>query len=282
MAPPRCTRRRALALPPLLAGGAAAAVGVAAQLAAAAPAAASKLGGAVDSAWEALGGGPPDLFFPDTFLGTWDVVSTLVKVETPLGEEKLPNPAVVQRAREADLGQPNGYQVSFVRNGSGRVIFDRRFNMTAMMAQYYPGSNVDFAGRIQWNPDDPNILQLRMPAGGPDVRTRVTRRSEVDKREASRIETSEFLEQVFESAGSTRVKASQCFTKYLYRDEAAAATDGGPAIVATQVVSDYLTPYDGEAAYLAARNQPVAVYTYKMAFTRHACAGANCAALVAS
>jgi hypothetical protein len=66
------------------------------------------------------------------------------------------------------------------------------------------------------------------------------------------------------------VKASQCFTKYLWRDEAAAAvTSGGPAIVATQVVSDYLTPYDGEMEFMKAGNKPVVVYTYKMAFTRH-------------
>ena len=37
-------------------------------------------------------------------------------------------------------------------------------------------------------------------------------------------------------------RPAQCFTKYKWRDEAAAA--GGPAIVATQVVSDFLTVYD--------------------------------------
>jgi hypothetical protein len=39
------------------------------------------------------------------------------------------------------------------------------------------------------------------------------------------------------------------------------------------VVSDFLTPYDGEAAYLAALNSPVATFTYKMAFTRAAGGG---------
>jgi hypothetical protein len=124
---------------------------------------------------QALGGGPADLFFPDQFLGTWDVVraerscvcsrrgrvrrrparqprglgaavavapslppaaqtrrlptsatarrnccrcqvSTLVKIETPLGEDKVPNPAALQRAREADLNKPNGYQVRVWRS----------------------------------------------------------------------------------------------------------------------------------------------------------------------
>jgi hypothetical protein len=53
-------------------------------------------------------------------------------------------------------------------------------------------------------------------------------------------------------------------------------------------VSDYLTPYDGEAAYLAARGGPVAVFTYKMQFTRRsgcvggANSGGDCAAIASS
>lgn len=55
-------------------------------------------------------------------------------------------------------------------------------------------------------------------------------------------------------------------------------------ITHVQVVSDYLTPYDGEAAYLSAQNRPVAVYTYRMAFTRHssACSGGGCTQIDAS
>ena len=49
---------------------------------------ASKLGATVDRTWEKLGGGPSDLSFPSAFLGTWKVQSTLVKVETPLGESR--------------------------------------------------------------------------------------------------------------------------------------------------------------------------------------------------
>lgn len=36
-------------------------------------------------------------------------------------------------------------------------------------------------------------------------------------------------------AARPRVKASQCYTKYKWRDEKAAEAAGGPAIVATQV-----------------------------------------------
>lgn len=41
------------------------------QLAQPPPAAASKLGPTADSAWEALGGGPADLTFPENWLGVW-------------------------------------------------------------------------------------------------------------------------------------------------------------------------------------------------------------------
>lgn len=39
---------------------------------------------------------------------------------------------------------------------------------------------------------------------------------------------------------------------------------------ALQVVSDYLTPYDGEMLMMRAKNSPVVVYTYKMRFWRDA------------
>ncbi len=34
------------------------------------------------------------------------------------------------------------------------------------------------------------------------------------------------------------------------------------------MVSDYLTPYDGEMLMMRAQNNPVTVYTYRMAFRR--------------
>ena len=35
-----------------------------------------------------------------------------------------------------------------------------------------------------------------------------------------------------------------------------------------QVVSDYLTPYDGEVLMMRAQNSPVVIYTYRMRFYR--------------
>lgn len=60
------------------------------------PAHATKLGAGVDKAWEAMGGGPADLVFPEVFAepGVWDVESTLVSVDTPLGLEFVPDSRV--------------------------------------------------------------------------------------------------------------------------------------------------------------------------------------------
>lgn len=85
--------------------------------------------------------------------------------------------------------------------------------------------------------------------------------------------------QVFTSDinASSRVKASQCFTKYKWRTaaEVAAANsrapnpdDRAPGIVATQVVSDFLTPNDDATQFAQAMGKPVTVMTYKMYFFR--------------
>lgn len=55
---------------------------------------ASGLPPAVDKAWESIGGGPADLIFPEFFLGRWGIVSTLIKVDVPLGPDFVPDIAV--------------------------------------------------------------------------------------------------------------------------------------------------------------------------------------------
>lgn len=230
---------------------------------------ASKLPPALDRAWEAVGGGPSDLYFPEEFLGIWSVESTLASVQLPLGPDFVPDTKVVERARTEDLNRQVRYSVSFVRNQEGKVITDRRFN-TLSLLDYYLGPGKLIAQDIAWNPNDPNILNMALP-GGVDVTTRVTRRSETTA-PPDRLDTSEYFQQIYASPGrrEPKVKASQCFTKYKWRDSAAAQRESGPQIVATQVVSDYLTPYDGEMLMMRAKNSPVVVYTYKMRFWRDA------------
>ncbi|EFN51116.1 hypothetical protein CHLNCDRAFT_55281 [Chlorella variabilis] len=236
------------------------------------PAAASKLPEAVDRVWEGLGGGPADLVFPDEFLGVWEVDSVLTLVELPLGPEFVPDMRVVQRAQQEDLNALVQYQAAFLQNGRGEVVPDRRFN-TASLMRTYAGTA---AAEIEWDPDDPNQLQLQMP-GGLQVSTRVTRRSE-EQPAADRLTTSEYFQQLISAPQQPqpKVKASRCLTKYHWRSpaDAAAGGGGGVQIVATQVVSDYLTAFDDPAAMMEAQGRPVVVYTYRMAFRRSQAAAA--------
>ena len=61
---------------------------------------ASKLPPALDRAWEAVGGGPADLFFPEDFLGLWAVESVLTSVKLPLGPDFVPDPKVPPTIRQ--------------------------------------------------------------------------------------------------------------------------------------------------------------------------------------
>jgi hypothetical protein len=57
-------------------------------------------------------------------------------------------------------------------------------------------------------------------------------------------------------------------SRYHWRSaDAAAAADGGPAVVATQVVSDYVSGED-PLLMMRAKGRPVTVYTYRMSFSR--------------
>lgn len=227
---------------------------------------ASLLPEAVDNAWSSLGGGPSDLTFPELFAGTWRVQTTLTKVETPLGPDYVPDMKVVERAQKEDLQHPQKYLVSFMRNSRGQVVIDRRFNTSQLVGMYLnkpvPEDN------IVWNPDNPNQLRMLVP-GSMTINTRVTRRSQ-ETPAPDKINTSEYFQQIFDfpEKPQAKVKASQCYTKYKFRSQEAADRQGGPAIVATQVISDYLTAYDGELQVIKAQNRPVVVYTYTMSFVK--------------
>ena len=236
---------------------------------------ASLLPAVADQAWEALGGGPSDLYFPSFFEGTWDVSSLLVDISTPLGPKFVTNPESLERARRDDLGKTARYRVRWIKPSQDedkRVIFDRAFNTESLLSMYYTETE-GWGERIEWDPSNPNILSVSLPRG-QSIRTRVTRRSSSSDSKEKRIETSEFFEQIFSDDIGTpaRLKASQCFTKYKYRDEGIGGGGGAVGdevlIVASQTVADFLTPFDNEALYAQAVNQPVAKYFYRIAFSR--------------
>ncbi len=272
------------------------------------PAAASKLPAAVDAAWASVTGAPPDLFFPPAFAGTFDARSTLISAEAPLGEAALPpaGAAALARARAEDLGVTISYRARWIpaprppagaaaaggEDGGGPwVILDRAFNTASLLSATagIPGLS---SSDVAWDPSDPNDLRLTLPGGAGSVSLRVTKRSEAPGPPGSRrLETSEFSRQVFEGgrvvegppspssegrAVPPRVTASQCFSKWHWRDRVDAVgadVEGapGPTIIATQVVSSFLTPDDpggiSPASLGAGGGTAVAVYTYRLALT---------------
>ena len=58
--------------------------------------------------------------------------------------------------------------------------------------------------------------------------------------------------------------ASRLLTKWKWRDQ---APEGQPLIVATQILTDFVVPAEGdEALLLRSQGKPSAVWTYKLAF----------------
>jgi hypothetical protein len=221
----------------------------------------------IDRAWASFGGGPSDLIFPENFLGNWNVESVLVNVEFPLGEERIPNVAQVRRAQQEDLDNIVRYHVRFIRNNAGEVVMDRKFNTGSLLSKYLDLSDQELCDRILWELESPSTTQVSLP-GGLRVSTNVLRRSE-EYLQKDLLETSEFIQQLFDDPKSQeiRLKYSQTYMKYRWRP-ASGPEDKKPLIVATQVISDYLSPYDSKATDVASLGRPITLYHYQLSFRK--------------
>mmetsp|Transcript_31669 Transcript_31669/g.69211 ORF Transcript_31669/g.69211 Transcript_31669/m.69211 type:complete len:339 (-) Transcript_31669:417-1433(-) len=252
-------------------------------------------GGLADRAWEVAGQANADLYFPDAFEGTWDVYTSLFDVQVPFGEDLLGDYKGIRDRAQQEVGnRVIKAQRRYVRNRSGRLVNDRRFSYASLASVYLGDEQCDAAGedpvaclerRIEWDVDDPNVLNVRYKSG-TNLRLLTTRRNQ-DAEGPNKFSTSEYYQETFEKATSstedydlfqrpsTEVRAAQKFTKYKLRSEAAAAADGGPVIVGTQVVSYYVNALDndkvwGDAAAkaLQTRGRPVLQLSSKLAFVR--------------
>ena len=210
-----------------------------------------------------LTGVPDDLYYPQFFLGKWTVESVLVDVDFPNGPEEVADASVVRRAEKEDKNRIIKYNASFIHDGYGHVVSDRRFNTASLLSLYTPYTLEKMASMIEWDVKNPGRLDVRMPDAF--VSSRVTKRLEdVSNFESERLETSEFMEQVFDDGASTKVKAFQTFTKYRWRNLDRQGPNDNPEIVATQVVSEFAPEK------LALSKTPSVVWRYKMRFTRNA------------
>lgn len=61
-----------------------------------------------------------------------------------------------------------------------------------------------------------------------------------------------------------KIKSTECYTKYKWRSDVDASDIDGPIVLATQLVSEYLTQ-DGDRK-CRAKGRPVTIYTYSMEF----------------
>ena len=238
------------------------------------PAAASKAGGAVDGLWTAVTGAGADLYFPESaFGGLFDAESTLTAAAAPRPDALPPaTAAALEWARAVDLNATIRYRARFIPpppgGGAppGSVVLDRAFNTRNLVAATPGGTPPD---AVEWDYRDPNDLTMRF-AGGLVARVRVTRRSETAAPgdNPAALETSEFSQVTLDAGGGAppRVKATRVFTKWRWRG--AEEAGGGATVIATQVVAEYLSIYDGDAAFFAQpSDEPVVTYTYRLAMT---------------
>jgi len=246
----------------------------------------------VSDAWEQVGGGVSDVFYPEVFEGCWDVSSKLVSVDAKAGANGF-DAKQVQQTKEQELGRILGYSQCFIRNERGRVIADRKRN-TRELTEAIIGTQSDM--QIDWNPENPNVLKMKLP-DGTNVFTRVTRRYSNQPSDDT-LETSELFEQVFDyGIGNVpKVKASRLITKWKWRQvpmrmESSDADGDGTSessststaeadkdslgkstqvqIIASQVLSNYATPIDesnNDQLSFANLSSPASVFKYRMAF----------------
>ncbi|WP_218082639.1 DUF6816 family protein [Anthocerotibacter panamensis] len=193
-----------------------------------------------------------DLFYPDWFLGDWQVHAILERVEAPLGVE-FTNPASFARTQQQQ-GQAVSYFVRFFRDEQGRVIADRVFNTIAIAQAYLErGTVVD----VQSAPGQPNRQTIFL-SGNRRGDLYITRRHS-EESSPHGFDTLEFYRQIL--AGLRQAPITKDIeTTTLYRQT------GAQQFTATQMTAVFLVPTDER--YFQSNGHPVTVYRYRLDFTR--------------
>uniref|UniRef100_A0A7S1XNX4 DUF6816 domain-containing protein n=1 Tax=Phaeomonas parva TaxID=124430 RepID=A0A7S1XNX4_9STRA len=111
------------------------------------------------------GYGPPDVWFPEQFLGSWTMKRTVVSFDTangPLNEKA----ALVeeQLLRSLPAGPEVQYPVRFQRLGNN-VIADREFNERSYFEALAAATKTAAPSASSWDPTSPNVLTLTLGSG---------------------------------------------------------------------------------------------------------------------
>jgi hypothetical protein len=214
----------------------------------------------------ALAAAEGDLVYPQWLAGTWRVQSTLVDMVAPLAPT-LVTPGFT--GNRQFLNKPIEVPIRFVlaRVGKGRflnqalkvdeqIVSDRVFNSLSL-ARAYLGE--DEVKTVRVDPDNPN-RQVTWLGDDRQLVSVVSRRGSEHPSDRDFV-TSEVFQQFFQG-GSSGVYLNEVENTTAYHRQ----VDGNPAITADQVTAIYLSPRDPD--YFKALNRPVALYRYRMEFSR--------------
>jgi len=201
-----------------------------------------------------------DLVYPDWMAGTWEMTSTLVDLTAPLA------PAIETPGFESNqslLNEPitcevrfeprmTSYTKSFLlqpRLAQEEIVADRAFNGLSL-AEAYLGEHA--VKNVKVDPDNPN-RQVTFLRGDRQLESTVVSRA-VEAPSATEFLTTEVFQQVFRGTAQPYLNEVETTTAYHFIDD--------DHIEAEQVTAIYLSPQDPN--YFKARNQPVALYRYKL------------------
>jgi hypothetical protein len=222
-----------------------------------------------------------DLYYPEWFVGPWEITSTLVDLLAPLA------PNVTTPGFEGNrvlLHQPITTQVRFIippdsrsssilelkptslsSNSSQVVVSDRAFN-GLNLAKAYLGERAVVAVKV--DPGNPN-RQITLLRGDRRERSDGSNRARGIRQLVSVVTerateapthrefiTSELFQQFFQGSSQLYLNTVETTTDYHYHP------GDNPAITANQITAIYLSPQDPN--YFKTKDNPVALYRYQL------------------
>ena len=220
-----------------------------------------------------------DLYYPDWFLGEWQVVTRLTAMAAPLAPQ-LVTPGY--ESNQAYLEQPISFRARFIQpdpvsafqtlgrsrssvnlqGQSPEIIADRAFN-GLNLANAYLGEGV--VQRVTVDASQPNRQITELGDNRQLISTITARDSEAVG--SDRFLTTEVFQQEFR--GSAQLYLNEVETTTGYR-RLMPLDASQPMITADQVTAVYLSPQDPDyfktQASLLGPSRPVALYRYQLEF----------------
>lgn len=193
-----------------------------------------------------------DLYYPDWFLGRWQVVATLESFEAPQGQ--YTDQASIERSIK-EQGRSVRYEVRFYKNEQGKIIADRAFNAKSITEAYLGSKTVR---AVLFDPQHPDRQTVLLTGGSRGQLFISQRRSESSN--PQQFDTLEFYRQVLGTlTGVPKTKDIEAITLYRRGSDP-------KKFEAIQRTSIFLVPTD--PAYFQSQSKAVTLYTYRLDLKR--------------